>query len=196
MRGMLRVECYVNRLLNSNTWIIASDNDAILVDCGDFNDIYRLYPYSFSSVFLTHIHADHIYGLMNLVRTFPDCTIFTSTYGCEALLNPKKNLSRYLNIDIFLDKNLCDLRVLREGDSITLFDNYKLDVFETPGHDKSCLTYKLCNYLFTGDSYIPGQKTVTSFPNGNRIDAIFSENKILSLANGSIICPGHSLLRK
>ena len=53
-----------------------------------------------------------------------------------------------------------------------------MEVFETPGHDKSCLTYKVENNVFSGDSYIPGVKVIASFPNSDREDARISKERI------------------
>ena len=46
-------------------------------------------------------------------------------------------------------------------------------------------------YLFTGDSYISGIKVVTNLPGGNKELAAQSLEKILELAKGKILCPGH-----
>ena len=47
------------------------------------------------------------------------------------------------------------------------------------------------DYIFTGDSYIPGFKVVTNLPKGNKIQALESVVKIKSLVEGRTICPGH-----
>ena len=66
-----------------------------------------------------------------------------------------------------------------------------LEVLETPGHDKSCLTYKLGNDVFSGDSYIPGVKVIASFPNSHKTDAVKSKERIVRLADGRNLYPGH-----
>lgn len=67
-------------------------------------------------------------------------------------------------------------------------------VHETPGHSDSCLTYEIGNYLFTGDSYIPGVKVVTTFRGGDKNLAARSVEKILKWAEGKKICPGHEVV--
>ena len=47
------------------------------------------------------------------------------------------------------------------------------------------------NSLFTGDSYIPGIKTVTNLPASNKEQARISEEKIKSLSDDKLIYPGH-----
>ena len=101
----------------------------------------------------------------------------------------KLNFSRYHNDPIILSGN--NIKVLREGDKVELSTDINLEVFETPGHDKSCLTYKIDNNLFSGDSYIPGLKVIASFPNSNKIDAESSKERIKKIAEGINLHPGH-----
>jgi len=66
-----------------------------------------------------------------------------------------------------------------------------IEVFETPGHNPSCLTFRIGDALFTGDAFIPGIPTVTRLPGGNRRQAKESVSRILSL--GGRIYPGHKV---
>lgn len=72
-----------------------------------------------------------------------------------------------------------------------MFDGVTAKVYETPGHNGSCLTYEVNEFLFTGDSYIPGIKVVTNLPGGNKELAAQSLKRILELAYGKVLCPGH-----
>ena len=45
-------------------------------------------------------------------------------------------------------------------------------VMFTPGHDVSCISYVIGKNVFTGDSYLPGIKTVMNFPRSNRALAL------------------------
>lgn len=38
-----------------------------------------------------------------------------------------------------------NVTVLHENDKVEIFPGIFVEVFETPGHDKSCLTYKVEN---------------------------------------------------
>ncbi len=198
---MIHIKDIINSIFTSKTYILHQDSyDKIwIVDIGDIDlviDFLVEKEVIIAGVFLTHTHADHIYGLKELLNKYPDCLIYTSEFGVKGLKSPKLNFSTYHDEveDIVIESN--NIRVLHEGDIIPLFDNVNVEVFETPGHDKSCLTYKIDNYIFTGDSYIPGLKTVTNFPNSNKEDAKLSEEKILQLAKNCVICPGHGEMVK
>ena len=194
---MLKVEYITNRVFNSRTYIISKpDCDKVwLVDCGDTGRVLELIgDVSVEGVLLTHTHSDHIYGLETLLKRFPEVKIFTNSYGVEALKSPKLNISHYHSdypdISIDAPENVC---VLAEGDSIELLVT-RVQVFETPGHDPSCLTYIIEDKAFTGDAYIPGAKVFTGFPHSNRQQAEQSVARILQLTTGCVILPGHTLL--
>ena len=81
--------------------------------------------------------------------------------------------------------------VVCDGDRIELFPGEFLTVLETPGHDKSCLTYYTESVVFSGDSFIPGVKVITTFPRSDKQEAARSVEKILKLAEGRDLYPGH-----
>lgn len=192
---MLQVIRVVNRVFTSNTYIVF-DKDSVdcwLVDIGDYERMAGALPKGkrIKGLLLTHTHFDHIYDINTLCRRHPECVVYTSQFGREALLDDKKNLSRYHEHPIVFEGK--HLEVVGEGYEIELSYGKKIRVMETPGHCLSCLTYYTSRYIFTGDSYIPGVKVVTKLPNGNRLQAQDSVKKILKLAEGKIICPGHGV---
>jgi len=196
---MMTVTQIVNSVFTSNTYILTNNtalNNCWLIDIGDIDPILESLPPGgvIQGVFLTHTHYDHLYGINQLVSHFPECIVYTSMHGKEGLFSDKLNFSRYHDDPIiFSGSHIC---VLKEGDNIELFTGIKLDVLETPGHDRSCLTYYTEQVVFTGDSFIPGLKVVTSFPNSNKQDAKVSVQKILSVAEGRDLYPGHGEVYK
>ncbi len=193
------IERIVNNFLSSNTYVLYLGRIAFCIDCGDVDAILKVLPPKsiLKGVFLTHTHIDHIYGLKELLNLFPNCLVYTSDFGTKALGSSKINLSKYHeNIEDF-ELQINNVCKLCDGDSIELFgENYVLTVLQTPGHDESCLTYRMGNVLFTGDSYIPGLKTVTTFPHSNKKNADISIMRILRLLNECDIYPGHGEIVK
>ena len=186
----IKINQIINSVFTSNTFVLMDKrNNAYLVDIGDFEPILQLGVKEIKGVFLTHAHYDHIYGLRELLNRYPNCPIDTSEWGVEALASDKLNFSRYHGDSLIIK---CEnVKVLSEGDKIELFDGISLDVFETPGHNKSCLTFKVGNSIFTGDAYIPGIKVVTTLPNANKMDAEASKERIAAMAQGFDLYPGH-----
>lgn len=189
----MKIKQIINSIFTSNTYVVDDKIDAVsLIDIGDIQpiiDYLNKEKKYVKFVFLTHTHYDHIYGIRELIRYYPDCIVYTSSFGKDALKSDKLNFSRYHNDPIILSGN--NIEALHEGDKIELSADINLEVLETPGHDKSCLTYKIGNNLFSGDSYIPGLKVIASFPNSNKVDAENSKERIKSLAEGMNLYPGH-----
>ena len=47
--------------------------------------------------------------------------------------------------------------------------------------------------IFTGDAYIPGCKVVMNFPHSNKALAQSSVERILRMAEGKVVMPGHEV---
>ena len=95
------------------------------------------------------------------------------------MADSKSNMSFYHEIPLSVAGPF--IIVCSEGDVIELFNGEGVSVFETPGHHPSCLSFLVNNYLFTGDSYIPGVKIVTNLPKGDKTMARQSLDRLLQL---------------
>lgn len=185
----------VNSFLKSNTFVIESIGfkDICLVDIGDVDPVLAIIgEKNIGNILLTHSHFDHIYGLNKLLNLYPTAKVFTNQLGCEMLLDEKRNLSRYHGMPFKFQFPQNVEVVLNNGESVELGDNLIAKAIFTPGHNPSCITWEIGNLLFTGDSYIPGLKTVTKLPNANRNLALESENILRQMSESHIICPGHN----
>ena len=195
---MVKLVHVVNSVFTSKTYFLTQEgNPSVwLVDCGDVTPIVDMLSsmggaFIIKGVLLTHVHYDHIYGLPRLTEKFPSLRVYTNEYGKNALTDIRLNYSKYHNDPIeYESENVvtCD-----EGTMIELFDGVQAKVYHTPGHNPSCLTYEVGDYLFTGDAYIPGIKVVTTFKGGDKVKAAESVERILQLAEGKVVCPGHKV---
>ena len=190
---MLGVRRIVNNIFTSNTYLLYDERYPYcwLIDIGGFDKIADAIPVGVQvrGVFLTHTHFDHIYGINTLHRAYPDCRVYTSEYGKIALYDEKKNFSKYHEASLVYQGE--NVKVLHDEECVELFPGISIKVYATPGHCHSCLTYVVGNWVFTGDSYIPGVKVVTKLPGGDRLLAKRSVDKILKLAEGKVVCAGH-----
>lgn len=188
----------INSFFSSNTYILCKEveHKAWLVDCGDIEPLQPLLmDKMLKGVLLTHAHFDHIYGLNDLLKLFPNTLVYTNESGKEALLDARKNMSLYHETP-FIFEHPENIRIVDDGDEIMLDNVTTARVMATPGHHPSCLTYIIGDAIFTGDSYIPGTKVVTNLPKGDKRLAQESLDKIIQLAKGSTIYPGHPIDNK
>lgn len=190
---MLQVKQIVNSIFTSNTYMVFDDeyDYCWLIDIGDFDRVAETLPTGVEvrGLFLTHTHFDHTYGINGLHRAFPNCCVYTAEYGKVAMYDEKKNFSKYHEASFTYEGN--DVVVLKDNEKVELYPELFITAIETPGHCPSCLTYVLNDWVFTGDSYIPNVKVVTKLPNGDRLQAKQSIDKILQMSPGKVICPGH-----
>ena len=187
------IERVVNQILNSNTYVLHQEGslDYWLVDIGDITPVLALMPANakVKGVFLTHTHFDHLYGINELVRLNPDCAVYTSEHGKEGLYSDKLNYSRYHGSPIVFQGET--VIIVKEGERIELSKDCVVQVYETPGHDWSCLTYLIDDAVFSGDSFLPGVKVFTKFLRSDKEQAILSENRIIEISHGRTLFPGH-----
>lgn len=122
-----------------------------LIDCGDSAPIIENINnrgLHLKGIFITHSHFDHIYGLDSIIDEYPETPIYISALGKEGLYSDKLNLSRY-SLCPYVFQYYSVMKELKEGDTVYLYGSAGVEVYETPGHDRSCLTYKFGNCLFT-----------------------------------------------
>ena len=194
----MSVKRIINSFFISCTYVIGGSSGITIIDCGDIKPLLSLLNSKSKmppEVLLTHAHFDHIYGLNELLKHFPNAIVCTNESGKEALLDARKNMSLYHETP-FVFKCPEKIRIVNDGDVIKLSNGLNAKVMATPGHHTSCLTYIIGDAIFTGDSYIPGVKVVTNLPKGNKLLAEQSVELIKTLAIGKTIYPGHPIDNK
>lgn len=188
---MMTIHQIVNSIFNSCSYVLTQDKRSWLVDCGDVDQILPLIDGKLQGVLLTHAHFDHIYGLNNLESLFPGVPVYTVMAGLNGLMSDKLNFSRYYG-EPFIFDSPDNVKLVNDGDYISLFDGVEIKAVATPGHSPGCVTWLTSNAIFTGDSYIPGVKTVANLPHSDKDLALKNEALIRQMVENRSIYPGHA----
>ena len=191
------VEKIVNSPISSNCFIIYKRNSSscIIVDPGSkesFEVIAFITKNNLEPEFiiLTHEHFDHVWGV-NELKSIYDIKVISSQLCSDKIVDRKKNMSIFYD-QIGFETNPCDITI--ESIENTLFWNdFKIDFIKTPGHTDCSISFLISDKIFVGDFIIPGFKTVTKLPSGNKKNLLDSLNFIENLSKGRNLkaYPGH-----
>lgn len=138
----------------------------------------------------THAHADHL-SAADYVRQQTGAKI-----GIGAKIVEVQKLFR----PVFNAGDVCDQgavfdALLSDGDEISLGES-TINVIHTPGHTPACVTYRIEDASFVGDTlFMPDYGTARAdFPGGDARTLYQSIQKILSLPRETRIFVGHDYL--
>jgi len=196
----MQVFRHVNSIFNSNTYLITKSkkNYIYVVDPGsdskDVLDWLNLNNKQLAGILLTHSHHDHIYGINDLLEYFPNASLYITQKMVEPLFSAKLNMSEYMGKTFTLNKSYYrNIEFLLEMSSSLLWNIVDVYVLSTPGHTVESISFKIDRFVFTGDSLIPGMKTVyRKKTGGNLLDNENSIKKIYNLFVGEkVLLPGH-----
>lgn len=180
----MRIYTKINSLFNSCSYRYKS----VLIDPVD----EWIGFYGVDIILLTHAHFDHIYGINKVLELNPSAIIYTNIEGLQLLQDDRKNLSKYYQRSVKL-VNYENVKIINNEFGIQTKEDLIIKPYFTPGHHPSCISWVLEDAIFTGDSYIPSQKTVTNLPGGDKIASEKSIKLIKEIARHKKIYPGHKI---
>lgn len=180
--------------------MIVTDGDpepgkaCLIVDCGyepepmlEAIESQGLNP---ERVVLTHAHADHIAGLLELHRRVGPIPISMHQAEEDWLSDPMLNLSAALGLSVTAPQPNA---FLSEGDQVAI-DGVVFDIRETPGHSPGgiSLIHADSNTAIVGDSLFNGSIGRTDFP-GSSFETLSDSirSKLYTLAPETTVYPGH-----
>ncbi|HEY5462823.1 MAG TPA: MBL fold metallo-hydrolase [Hanamia sp.] len=194
---MIVVKRIENNPIKSNCYIIhiIGERYAIIIDPGSY-ELTPIENYIKDNclipelIILTHEHFDHIWGVEQLRSTY-GCKLVASNECSDAIVEPKKNLSLFYDqVGVYCSK--ADI-VFTEELHTVLWHDLIIELYKTPGHSKGSICILLGRFLFTGDSLLKNDKTITKLPGGNKDQLNESIKLIYSLQHMfDKIFPGHN----
>lgn len=190
----LKIQTWISDKTNCYVIFDEESKEIIVIDpAGDVDGIEKLINEVFKGnlkyIYLTHCHADHIGGVLELKERCGG-KVLIHRIDAEGLNNPNINLSPHVGApEIILEAD----SIVDDNDLLHL-GNLQFRVIHTPGHTagSSSLYCEKENCLFSGDTIFAGTWGRTDLPTSSRDDIMDSIiNKILVLPENTFIYPGH-----
>lgn len=158
----------------TNAYIIycRESGDSVLIDAPGDADLIRekLEGSKVQGILLTHGHVDHVMALEEL----------HSELGAPLAVHEKD--AGALPVEAY--------RLLRDGDIIEC-GKVRLETFHVPGHTPGSLSFKVGDYLVSGDTMFPGGPGKTGTPQDFKQILTSIREKMLTLPDRTIVLPGH-----
>jgi glyoxylase-like metal-dependent hydrolase (beta-lactamase superfamily II)/rhodanese-related sulfurtransferase len=154
------------------SYILSSENEALIIDPHiSLPDEYRKYltknKLTLKFIIDTHTHADH----------FSSAAVSKKQFKAQVLMHEKA-------ISSVADKRLKDNDQINIGTA-----NFK--VIYTPGHTDDAISLYGEGKLFSGDVLLIGSVGRTDFQNGSPESMFDTLQKLKTLPDETILCPGH-----
>ena len=195
MLDIIRIE---NSPVKSNCFVVfdkSFSNGCLVVDPGSEDD-HRITTaiqnnqLTIDYIFLTHEHFDHIWSVNAILGKFPKARLVCSKICGEKIIDRKKNCSLFYDqIGFELPKPTLITDELTAG---IRWNNHTISFMDTPGHSEGSICIAVDKNLFTGDTLIPNEKTVTKLPGGSVKDIKQTMEKLQLLKGKNLIIhPGH-----
>jgi len=143
-----------------------------------------------TSILLTHAHVDHMAGMNELRKAFPEARMYMDKRDRPFLRDPEKNLSYMFPTPTLVDD--ADVWV-KDGDEIET-SGYTFQVIDTSGHTPGGISFYLKKegIVFTGDSLFQGSIGRTDFPGGSMKELTGSIRKnLFALPDSTVVLSGH-----
>lgn len=195
---MLCVHTVVNYPVTSNCYILFDKeigHDCIIIDPGSKNND-KLFAYLAKErlepkyVFLTHEHFDHCWGINSLLDRYAIPIVCTELCA-EAIKNEKRNCSVfYNNMEGFIINHRAIS--IESIDRVLAFGNRTIHFINTPGHTEASMCFVVDSVLFSGDTLIKNERTITKLPTGS-VESLKDSLSVLEeyKGRGYVVYPGH-----
>ena len=192
---------YIKRLPTgvfcANCYILCDEKskDGAVIDVGDcteelLSEIKRAGIENLKYILCTHGHFDHISGIPELKKEYPEALVVIGENDAELLCDREKSLAEafgFYQQTFHTDKTVKDGNILMLGET-------ELRVLETPGHSPGGVCY-VCNkekIVFSGDTLFRYSIGRTDMWGSDFTTLLNSLDKLMLLDDTFKVFPGHN----
>ncbi len=173
----------------ANCYLVSEGEDAVLIDCAaPLTDLRAaLGTKTLHAILLTHGHFDHMLTA-DAVRAHFDIPLYLHAADADCPVDGKKNAYA-----VFFGADRAygaPSHTLKHGEILT-FGALSLTVVHVPGHTHGCVTYRVGDALFTGDTLFAAGIGRTDLYGGDTDKLLRSLRKLADLPHSLRIYPGH-----
>lgn len=200
--NVIELNLQAGRLLGCNVYLVYDEKEWILIDIGfeesvdDIIELIRQLDFPLSNcktLIATHADADHIQGLAKAKQILK-----TTVTGHELAAKPLAEgdkIRTYAEIaaqNIHLDMPPVKVDTLISEGDVLKVGNLELEVWHTPGHTDSQLSFRMGDLLFSGDNiYRDGCVGVIDAHHGSNIPHFIESLKRIRDCDATWLLPSH-----
>lgn len=200
--NVIEINYQAGERLGCNVYLVFDGPDWLLIDIGyedtveEIVELIRQLDFPLSqcrAIVATHADVDHIQGLAK-VKHLLKAPVTGHPLAAEPLASGDviKTFAEIAAQDIHLEMPSVKLdSLVDEGDKLRVGDQ-ELEVWHTPGHTDSQLSFRLGNLLFSGDNiYRDGCVGVIDAHHGSNIPAFIKSLRRIRASDVEWLLPSH-----
>ncbi len=191
----MQVLSLTTTVIATNTYFAYDEETkkGFIVDPGDYkpalSDKIRELGVQLEYIILTHGHSDHIMGVKDFLKDFPDAKVVAHEKEAAMLSDAHFNMSVQFGKPTSITADLW----VKDGDTLQV-GGMQLEFLFTPGHSPGgmCVYVSNENTLFSGDTLFHASIGRTDFPGSSFQDlADAIHEKLWTLPDDTQVLPGH-----